>query len=71
MSTVQIGNNFAHTLRDKSQVKIGIKYRFIRMIMATREIGSFSVKSDLPSASGIPANHIRPKGEEMRQFQRA
>lgn len=71
ITMVQMGNNFAHTLRDKSQVKIGIKYSFISMIIALREIGSFSVKSDLRIALAIHANHIRRKGEEIRRFQPA
>jgi hypothetical protein len=29
ITTVQIGNNFAHTLRDKSQVKSGQKHQYI------------------------------------------
>lgn len=48
-----------------------IKSLYNNILMRMCEIGSFSVKSDLRSVLGIPANHIWPKGEEMRQFQRA
>lgn len=48
-----------------------IKSLYTNNLMRICEIGSFSVKFDLRSVLGIPANRIWPKGEEMRQFDRA
>jgi len=48
ITTVQIGNNFAHTLRDKSQIEFPLLINFIRCLNRAPWIGSFSIKSDLP-----------------------
>jgi len=69
IATDQIGNNFAHTVRDKSQAKSRFKHHYINGLLGFWENGSFSVKSDFSSASGILANHIRPIGEEIRHLE--
>lgn len=33
IATVQIGNNFAHTVRDKSQAKSGQKHQYINALL--------------------------------------
>lgn len=66
----KVGYSAEHTVRDKSQEKSRSKHHYINGLLGFWENGSFSVKSDLPTDFGMPANHIGPKGEEMRHLQR-
>ncbi|WP_239807414.1 hypothetical protein [Croceicoccus hydrothermalis] len=46
VTTVQIGNNFAHTVRDKSQAVVSKKDSKYRVLMDSCKNGCFSIRNE-------------------------
>ncbi|MHA6318677.1 hypothetical protein ACXYN8_13565, partial [Altererythrobacter sp. CAU 1778] len=63
ITTVQIGNNFAHTVRDKSQAVVSKKDRKYSVVMDSCKNGSFSIRNEW---SPIRQSHLIEGSQEWR-----
>ena len=66
ITTVQIGNNFAHTLRDRSQERWAKKICNHKGIDRVLRNGSFSVKNDVAEGRYVDLTKARPRMAEFR-----